>query len=49
MEERKKRANYLLAGLAAVVVIAGAIGYQMTQKGQPTPTTETAVPADQKR
>jgi hypothetical protein len=49
MQERRKRANYLLAGLAAVVVIAGAIGYQMTQNGQPTPPAQNAATADQKR
>ena len=48
MEKRSRVANYILAGLAAIVVVAGAIGYQMTQEGQPTPTTESAVPADQK-
>ncbi|NNM73040.1 hypothetical protein [Enterovirga aerilata] len=48
MQERSRRASYLLAGLAAIVVIAGAIGYQMTQQGQPTPTTESAATADQK-
>jgi hypothetical protein len=49
MQERSKRANFLLAGLAAVVVIAGAIGYSMTQTGQPTPPAESAATADQKR
>ena len=48
MENRSKVANYILAGLAAIVVVAGAIGYQMTQEGQPTPTSESAAPADQK-
>ena len=49
MQERSKRANYLLAGLAAVVVAAGVIGYQMTQHGQPTPPAGGAAMADQKR
>ncbi len=49
MQERSKRANYLIAGLAAVVVIAGAIGYQMIQHGQPTPPAQDAPVSDQKR
>ena len=44
-----ERANYLLPGLAGVVVIAGAIGYSIMQTEQPTPQIQEATTTDRKK
>ena len=49
MNERKKRGNFILAGVIAIIVAAGTVAFQMTQHGQPTPPAQDADVAAQKR
>lgn len=41
----RKSATFILAGLAAIVAVAGILFYQMAENGQPTPPENAPIAA----